>query len=210
MDIHGYYSILGVSEDSSYSEIKRAYRLKVKKYHPDKNKTKSSEDTIRKINQAYEILSDESKRLEYDKLYTDKSPVESDFDSKEENAKSASVNSSRVSFSSKNRPTTTTTTTVFHFNNENNIGSKNTMDVENKKQGRFKIIIEPTLCIAFGSCEILAPKVFALERDKMINPKVILKSESGNDSEDILNAAQTCPTKAIKLIDRLTGEQVFP
>ena len=64
--------------------------------------------------------------------------------------------------------------------------------------------------MAFGSCEILAPHVFIVERNKMINPKAVVISESGDDFENILDAAQTCPTKAIKIIDRLTGRQIFP
>ena len=64
--------------------------------------------------------------------------------------------------------------------------------------------------MAFGSCETLAPKVFVVEQNKILNPKAIVKSESGADFDMILAAAQTCPTKAIRIIDRYTGEQIFP
>ncbi|MEM3085483.1 MAG: ferredoxin [Nitrososphaerales archaeon] len=71
-------------------------------------------------------------------------------------------------------------------------------------------MVEPSLCLAFGSCETLAPKVFSLDTDAWINPKVKILDEEGADLEDILAAAQTCPTKAIIIIDRKTGEQIFP
>jgi ferredoxin len=64
--------------------------------------------------------------------------------------------------------------------------------------------------MAFGSCETLAPKVFVLEKNKRINPKVRVESETGATFESILAAAQTCPTKAIRIIDRYTGEQIYP
>jgi ferredoxin len=64
--------------------------------------------------------------------------------------------------------------------------------------------------LAFGSCETLAPKVFVLEKNKRINPKVKIESETGANFESILAAAQTCPTKAIKIVDRYTGEQIYP
>ena len=64
--------------------------------------------------------------------------------------------------------------------------------------------------MAFGSCEVLAPKVFVLEKNKIINPKVRIESEDGAPFEDILSLTETCPTKAIRIIDRHSGEQVFP
>jgi ferredoxin len=77
-------------------------------------------------------------------------------------------------------------------------------------KARFHIIVEPSLCMALGGCETLAPTVFVVEKNKMINPKARIVSETGANQETILAAAQTCPTKAIKIIDRYTGEQLFP
>jgi ferredoxin len=82
--------------------------------------------------------------------------------------------------------------------------------ITKKGKSRFSIIVDPSLCLAFGSCETLAPKVFSLDTDAWINPKVKILDEAGADLEDILAAAQTCPTKAIIIIDRKTGEQIFP
>ncbi|MCD6036583.1 MAG: putative chaperone, dnaJ [Nitrososphaeraceae archaeon] len=46
--------------------------------------------------------------------------------------------------------------------------------------------------------------------DILINPKARVESETGDDFETIVAAAQTCPTKAIIIIDRYTGEQIYP
>lgn len=61
-----YYEILGISKDATKHEIHRAFRQKAKKYHPDKNKEPGAQEEFMKIFKAYETLSDEKKRKEYD------------------------------------------------------------------------------------------------------------------------------------------------
>ena len=58
--------LLGVSSTADKNEIKKAYFQLAKKYHPDVNPSKEARDTFNKINEAYETLSDESKRQLYD------------------------------------------------------------------------------------------------------------------------------------------------
>lgn len=60
------YDTLGVSQDASADEIKKSYRRLARKYHPDINKEKDAEDKFKEINAAYEILSDSSKKAQYD------------------------------------------------------------------------------------------------------------------------------------------------
>jgi len=62
-----YYAILGVARDASEKEIKSAYRKLARQYHPDINPgDKNAEATFKKINEAYEVLSDKEKRRKYD------------------------------------------------------------------------------------------------------------------------------------------------
>jgi len=67
-----YYKILGVSKDASADEIQKAYRKLARKYHPDLHADKEEKDRekakqqFQKVQQAYDVLSDEKKRQMYD------------------------------------------------------------------------------------------------------------------------------------------------
>ena len=62
--MNDYYEILGITRSASQDEIKKAFRKLAHKHHPDKG---GSESKFKEINEAYQILSDEKKRAEYDR-----------------------------------------------------------------------------------------------------------------------------------------------
>lgn len=61
-----YYEILGIDKNASIDEIKKAYRNLTLKYHPDRNPNEDAKDKIRLINEAYETLGDNEKKINYD------------------------------------------------------------------------------------------------------------------------------------------------
>lgn len=64
-----YYDVLGVDKSADATAIKKAYRKLAMKYHPDKNPgDKEAEEKFKEINEAYEVLSDETKRRNYDQF----------------------------------------------------------------------------------------------------------------------------------------------
>ncbi len=215
-DIMNYYAILGVSQYAKYREIKAAYRRLALKYHPDRNSSPVSENSIKIINAAFEVLSDKDKRRQYDEKLVNILILHR----KKEETKSHTSSS----HASSSTPYSDSDYNNSHDNYDNNYlrkGKRNGLDVKSKGEssiretfgktkGRYHISIEPSLCMAFGSCETLAPNVFEVDKNKMLNPKATVKSETGNDFESILNAAETCPTKAIILRDRYTGRQIYP
>ncbi|MDW0154728.1 MAG: ferredoxin, partial [Nitrososphaeraceae archaeon] len=183
---------------------------------PDRNSSPVSENSIKIINAAFEVLSDKDKRRQYDEKL-DNSIIlhRKKEDTKSQTSSSNAGSSAAYSDSDHNNS---------HDNYDNTYlrkGKRNGLDVNSegessirktfgKTKGRYQISIEPSLCMAFGSCETLAPNVFEVDKNKMLNPKATVKSETGNDFESILNAAETCPTKAIILRDRYTGRQIYP
>ncbi|CAH9079874.1 unnamed protein product [Cuscuta europaea] len=61
-----HYSVLGISPNSSAADIKKVYRLLALKYHPDVNKDSAADQNFQNIRLAYDILSDETTRAQYD------------------------------------------------------------------------------------------------------------------------------------------------
>jgi curved DNA-binding protein len=65
--VGNYYEMLGVTKNASSAEIKKAYRTLAIKYHPDRNLgNKVAEEKFKDINEAYEVLSDQTRRVQYD------------------------------------------------------------------------------------------------------------------------------------------------
>ena len=63
-----YYDVLGVDRSASEAEIKSAFRKLAKKYHPDLNKEPDAAEKFKEVQEAYDVLSDESKRKTYDQF----------------------------------------------------------------------------------------------------------------------------------------------
>ncbi|KAK0599027.1 hypothetical protein LWI29_001686 [Acer saccharum] len=68
--IHGdqdHYSVLGIASTATSSDIKRAYRLLARKYHPDVSKDSQAAEVFKSVRRAYEVLSNEVTRIKYDR-----------------------------------------------------------------------------------------------------------------------------------------------
>lgn len=70
MNLKDHYRILGVNQGASAQDIKKAFRQLALQYHPDRNpdNPKQAEEKFKEINEAYEVLGDEQKRQQYDRL----------------------------------------------------------------------------------------------------------------------------------------------
>ncbi len=64
-----YYQILEVDKDSSFEDIRISYKKLAKKYHPDISNEENAQEKFKEINEAYDVLSDEEKKHQYDSFY---------------------------------------------------------------------------------------------------------------------------------------------
>lgn len=68
MDFKDYYKIMGLTDKATPADIKQAYRKLARKYHPDVSKEHDAEARFKELGEAYEVLSDDNKRAEYDQI----------------------------------------------------------------------------------------------------------------------------------------------
>jgi ferredoxin len=82
--------------------------------------------------------------------------------------------------------------------------------------GGLKVEVDADKCLGFGSCVIVSPDVFRLDERPgqgvfQSRAKLdVLDEAGGKDYENLLIAAQSCPTQAITIVDRKTGKRVYP
>lgn len=83
-------------------------------------------------------------------------------------------------------------------------------------EGGLKVEVDPDKCLGFGSCVIVSPDVFRLDERPgtavfRSQAKLdVLDESGGKDFENLMIAAQSCPTQAITIIDRKTGKRIYP
>jgi len=83
-------------------------------------------------------------------------------------------------------------------------------------EGELKVDVDPDKCLGFGSCVIVSPDVFRLDERPgkgvfRSSAKLdVLDQAGGKDFDNLLMAAQSCPTQAITIIDRKTGKRIYP
>lgn len=68
MSKRDYYEVLGIDKNASAQDIKNAYRKLARKFHPDVNKEADAESKFKEVQEAYEVLSDQGKRSQYDRF----------------------------------------------------------------------------------------------------------------------------------------------
>jgi molecular chaperone DnaJ len=68
MSKRDYYEVLGLSKNCTNEDVKKAYRKLAKQYHPDVNKSANAEEKFKEAKDAYEVLSDDQKRAQYDRF----------------------------------------------------------------------------------------------------------------------------------------------
>lgn len=202
-------------------EIKSAYRKLALQCHPDRNKDQEGKK-FKMISEAYQTL-----RSDYKKR------IGTSADAKNEGrGKKQDFGSKRSSWGARDSDKTPSEDWTRYtryaenayqdfwkqyeeafWNYYEKVRAEASVDTEPagvEPEEPVSVQVDPERCIACCSCETIAPKVFRVEKNVSVNPKSKVINEEGAKSERILDAAHTCPTKAISVTNKETQRKLYP
>ncbi len=216
--------VLNVDQDSSQDEIKAAYRKLALEHHPDKNKNTQSETEFKKITEAYNFLKKNPSNTRYSpnqQTETKQNPQQRykrkpqwgapddgsipeqdwgkytrEFEEGDPDFWKEYERKFWEDYNARVRP-----------DGRNGEYEKAR---EPKKQPNLSVDVDESRCIGCCSCEIIAPDVFEINKQSKSNPKSSVINQKGAGVNKIMNAAETCPTKAIIVENSDTKERLFP
>jgi DnaJ-class molecular chaperone len=214
--------VLNVDSSSSQDEIKAAYRKMALELHPDKNKDKNEDTEFMKITEAYNYL--KKNHNERTSSYQDVTKNEQKRDFKRKPQWGA-PDDGRIPEQDWGKYTREFEEGDPEFWKEyerkfwEDYNARIRSDGKNgeyekaqepKKQPDLFVSVDESLCIGCCSCETIAPDVFSINKETRSNPKSAVINQKGAGVNKIMNAAETCPTKAIRVENRDTKERLYP
>lgn len=217
MDATQAYVILNLKPDATHSEVKKAYRKLVLESHPDRNDSEQDGKRFKSITEAYHLLkNNKSHNNTSQKKHTDsrKKPA----------SKWSAQQTNKTPEEDWGRYTRQTEQSDPHFWQEyvsefwksyesaksNQAKNQHDFEITQEKKPNLFSSVEHSLCIGCCSCETIAPQVFHVDKASKMNPKSNVIDQTGASVEKIMDAAQTCPTKAIRVEEQGTGKRLYP
>ena len=212
-----------MDSDSSFEEIKAAYRKLALEFHPDKNTTEQEGIQFKRITEAYNVIKkhykDGKKSVPKQHKRTEDfkkqprwgaGPGQEPGDIPEENW-------GRITKGFEEGDPDFWKDYERRFWEEYNARVKDDgkngefeKAEEPKDQPNLFVDVDESLCIGCCSCETIAPDVFAINKNSKMNPKSSVINRKGAGANKIMNAAKTCPTKAITVENKDTDERMYP
>ena len=226
--------ILMLDSDASFDDIKYAYRKLSLELHPDRNKNESDGQRFKNVLDAYHFLKSQSriKKSYYNDSTIKKKPrtyqnttkqnppeenwskFTKDFEMDENFWRQYEKSFWEDYEFRKNESKKNDYGKAFWDVNEEIIRprpkTKNQKNESKIYKHDLSVRVDKSQCIACMSCETIAPNVFVIDKLTMINPKSQVHNQYGASEEKIMDAAETCPTKAIKVNERKSGRRIFP
>lgn len=218
--------VLNVDSSSSQEEIKTAYRKRALEVHPDRNQDKKEDDAeFKRVTEAYNHL--KKNYAQTDNISAHKETVQkkpkTDFKRKPQwGAPQDDKDIPQQDWGKYTREFEEGDPSFWkeyerkfweEYNARARADGKNgeyDKAQEPKIQPDLFVDVDKSLCIGCCSCEIIAPGVFEIDKSAKANPKSSVINQKGERVNKIMNAAETCPTKAIKVENRNTKETLFP
>ena len=217
--------VLNIDKSSSQDEIKAAYRKLALELHPDKNKDNREDEEFKKITEAYNFL-----KKNHSQIPNSSQQAHSQNQSREKSRhrpkpqwgsgdgdQIPQQDWSKITREFEEGDPTFWREYERKFWEDYNArvrpdGRNGEYDKtrEPEKQPNLFVDVDKSLCIGCCSCEILAPDVFEVNKNSNSNPKSSVINQKGAGINKIMNAAETCPTKAIRVENKDTKERLYP
>jgi ferredoxin len=213
---------LNVESNSSWDEIKLAYRKLALEFHPDKNTSEKEGNEFKKITEAYNHLKKNFNNTDEPKQKFTETNNRTNFEKKSQWGAPSGTKMPEEDWSRYTREFEEGDPTFWReyekrFWEEYNARIRSDgrngeyeKAKEPQRQPNLFVDVDKSLCIGCCSCEIIAPDVFLVNKNSKSNPKSSVINPKGAGVNKIMNAAETCPTKAIRVENIDTKERLFP
>jgi len=224
--------ILMLSSDATFDDIKYAYRKLSLKLHPDRNKNEKDGRRFKNVLEAYHFLKGENRLKNYNdrnkstqkkSSYNDRqhNPEEDwsrftkDFEMDENFWRQYETTFwEDYELRTKKKSEKNDLGKAFWDESQENVNPKPKKKYQGNQANVFKhdlnVDVDKSLCIGCCSCETIAPNVFVVDKNVMMNPKSQVHNQYGASEGKIMDAAETCPTKAIQVNEKKSGRKIFP
>ena len=218
------YQVLAINSGSSFNEIKYAYRKLALESHPDKNNGEKDGVKFKLVTEAYHILKKDNRALNSKNKESSGKYTESKT-KKEKNFTRTNWGASQDNIPEEDWTKYTEQTersdpffwksyvSEFWKNYESKSNqTKKPYDfkIKQEKGLDLSVNVDHSLCIGCCSCETIAPQVFSVDKLSKMNPKSSVINQRGAKPDKIMDAAQTCPTKAISVEEAETKKRLYP
>ena len=224
--------ILMLNSDATFDDIKYAYRKLSLKLHPDRNKNEKDGRRFKNVLEAYHFLKDQNKLKNYN--YRNKSTQKkSSYNDRQHNPEEDWSRFTKdfemdenfwrqyeksfwgdYEFRTKKKSEKNDFGKAFWDESQENVNPKPKKKYQGNQANIFKhdldVDVDKSLCIGCCSCETIAPNVFVVDKNVMMNPKSQVHNQYGASERKIMDAAETCPTKAIQVNEKKSGRKIYP
>lgn len=217
MDTSQAYQILHLHPDATFQDIKYKYRKMALESHPDRNREQDG-TKFKMITEAYHLLKNNNKvsnaKTRTYKQAGPKKDAKTVWGARPDDPTPEEDWSRYTKQVEESNPTFWKNYVAeFWKTYEENIRQpKKPYDfvIIQEDEPDLSVDVDRSRCIGCCSCETIAPTVFSVDKASKLNPKSSVIDRKGAKCEKIMDAAQTCPTKAINVEDLESGKKIYP
>lgn len=222
MNTYQALKLLNVNNDSSEEEIKSAYRKMALDLHPDRNKNSGEDAEFKKITEAYNFLKKNHRPGDGNNGKPRNTETKTKPTRPRWGAGSGDQKIPEQDWGKHTRGVEESEPDFWKEYEKNFWNEYNARVRPDGRNGEYEKAREPDMqpnlfvdvdkskCIGCCSCETIAPSVFEINKESMMNPKSRVINQRGAGVNKIMSAAETCPTKAIIVENCDTRERMYP